>query len=191
MSELDNLKKQWRSVSIDAPQPDGLRGPEAFRKLEKTRSARQRMLRRYRMILIVAMLGIANGVALQRILDIPFWMMIYFCLFMLLAGVMNFMQMRKLAATDVVSLPVVDAINFIKWFSRMRNYVEMLLIAIGLPLVVMLICTIEHEEDEYLFLGGIAGGIIGAILGVLIDFRFRADLKAMRKFLDDNYEADI
>ena len=187
MSELEDLRKRWRSISIDAPHT-GAGAPESYRRIEKARNARQRMLRRYRMMLCIVVLGIANGIAIDFLIDMPVWLPIYFYLYMALAGVLNAMQLRKLTNTDVIALPTVEAIDFIKRFITMRNRTKIVMLSIGIPLIVLLICTLEHEEGQQTMLAGIAGGVIGGVLGFLIDRRFRADLRAMREFLGDTVQ---
>lgn len=190
MSELDDLKKRWRSVSIDAPQPSGLPGPEGCNRLTKTRSAKERMLRRYRMMLVIIMFSILDGTLLQRLVDISWWVMLYYYMYMVLAGVMNFMQMHKLSATDVVNLPVIDAITFLKRFSRLRTIIKTVMLTTGLPMIVLLIYSMEHDDGTQLMLAGLIGAIIGGIIGLLIDLRFRADIKAMQEFLDTSLPVD-
>lgn len=184
MSELDDLKARWRSISIEAP-ASGSDNPRDFRRLEKARSVRQRLIRRYRMMVWVMAFGILNGVALFRIVDFSWLTMIYFFLYMLLAGGLNLMQMFRLGNTDVVNLPVIDAIEFIKNFTRLRNRVEIILIVVCIPLVLLLLLSLEGEGQQEMLSGGITGGIIGAIIGIVIDRRFRADLKALLAFLGD------
>ena len=189
MSELEDLRKRWRSISIDAPHT-GAGAPESYRRIEKARNARQRMLRRYRMMLCIVVLGIANGVTLDILMGMPVWISIYYYLYMALAGVLNAVQMRKLTETDVIALPTVDAIEFIKRFSAMRNRVKIIMLAIGLPLIVLLICALEHENGQQIMFAGIAGAIIGGAIGLMIDRRFRTDLKAMRQFLGETQEEE-
>lgn len=181
---MEELRKKWRSLSIDAPASGG--APGGNRRLPL--SEKQRVMARFRMLAIVGIAAMVFFMEVNNIFDIPAGVTIAYELFMALAIFINIFQLIQLRQADFAEMTTIEAISFIKRFSRRRSRFKILLIAIAIPLLCVFLWFIYLNHDsnfsEGIIAGGVSGGIIGGIIGFLIDRRFRKDLSAMSEIFD-------
>ena len=189
MTDLDNLKNQWKNISIDTPSTSMHGADDNMRDNAKAHSLTQRIIRRYRMMLIVVILGLLNSYPFMEVVNPPLWILIYYIIFIGLCGINLVSQMRRLELSDVVELPVVKAIRFTENFIRKRARMRNIQMFFGFIFVILLGIWLfnEHQLDSAttLIVGGLTGGIIGGILGYIVDTRFKRDLLDLKRFFGD------
>lgn len=182
---IEELRKKWRSLSIEAPSSGGTPGEQHRLPL----SQKQRIMMRLKCLSVAGVVFMIYFLTIIDTLMLPLWLTIAYELFMAIAIGVNIYQMRLLGKADFAMMTTVEAISFVKDFTRLRSRCKLYMILIAIPLVIVLLWIIAREHDpalqEGIVIGGISGGIIGGAIGFLIDRRFRKDLREMSRILGD------
>lgn len=180
-NNIEELRKNWRRLSIEAPAFGG--APETPRLLPT--SEKQRVARRLRILSVAGVLFMLYMLLCLKYISYPAWLVIAYEIFMGLTVFLNLFMLRKLNKADLAVMTTVDAIEFIRYFTKLRNRCKIFLITLAVPLVAMIIWVSYDAGDHNCVIGGIAGGIIGGLIGLNIDRKFRRDLKTMAEVLGD------
>ncbi len=179
--DIEQLRNKWRRLSIEAPAP----GPRPGGDRPLPHSEKQRIIRRLRALAVAGCLFMLYFVLLIRNYPTPLWLTLTYELFMAIAVCVNIYMLRMLRRTDLGEMTTVEAIAFIKRFTRLRMRFKFILTSLAVPLVALIIWALDDGTDSGVIFGAITGALLGAIVGFSIDRRFKRDLKAMRKILGE------
>ncbi len=179
--DIEQLRNKWRRLSIEAPAP----GPRPGGDRPLHHSEKQRIIRRLRALAVAGCLFMLYFVLLIRNYPTPLWLTLTYELFMAIAVCVNIYMLRMLRRTDLGEMTTVEAIAFIKRFTRLRMRFKFILTSLAVPLVALIIWALDDGTDSGVIFGAITGALLGAIVGFSIDRRFKRDLKAMRKILGE------
>lgn len=180
MKDIDKLKEQWRKIDISAPEaPKG----KSFAPGEMPHSIRDRICRMQKRMMLVAAAGIICSPAVRNTLETPGWFIACYCGYFVIALILNVIQFRMLRNADFSSFTTIHAINFIERFAVTRARFRSILICLAVPMVVTMLCIIDHENEPATIISAAAGCVIGVILGLVINNRFKRNINLMRKYL--------
>lgn len=181
MKDIDELKRKWREIEI--PAPDASAGKGNFRR-EIPRSLKERICRMLQRMLLLAAIGLLTAPSFSKNFDAPLWFTICFIGYFTLAAMFNLYQLRMLKHADFSTATTVEAIEFVRRFSITRARCKTILICLAIPLVVIIICMIDHESEPVSLLGVLVGCVIGSIIGLIINRKFKKNIALMLKYLE-------
>ena len=180
MKDIDELKRKWRE--IDIPTPDAPSGDGKIRR-EVPRSIKNRILRMQKRMLLIGILACMSAPSLLKIIELPRWFLTFYIGYFILAVIFNFIQIRMLNRVDFPTATTVEAISFVKRFSIVRARCRTILICLAVPLLITMVCLLDHEEEPALLFSAIGGCVIGAIIGIIINNKFKKNIALMRRHL--------
>lgn len=198
MNNIDNLKRTWQQINVEAPEMhdsdrrktdsrDSDDRIKSYRRLllesESVPTVKQRLISRLKRPIFAAGACLASIAFLIRDFNIPLWFIIIYCAFVVTAIALTLYQIRLLRNTNFATMTTVEAISFVRRFIIIRQRCKSALLSVGIPIVVVLMWLLDSHKEPALLIGGIAGAIIGAVLGFYMNHRFKKDLQLIEDTL--------
>ncbi len=182
--DLDSIKSQWQKA--DAPKcPDSEKLLELTRK-KNVRTTSEKLARRFRSLGVVSFLAIAFVGPLRNILgplgDNLAWV---YALFMIAMGVMDLSLYRRIQQGHWMELPIAHAYQAVTRFRILRLRLQVVSIALAIPLLAWMLWIFYHHEDEGLFIGGLIGLVTGLVVGLCTNARINREIRFLKDQLSD------
>lgn len=180
MNDIDELKREWKEIDIPAPDAPIGNGQNSH---AVPRSIKDRLLRLQKRMLLISACGIICVPGCLNMLQTPTWLAICFCIYFLLAIVINIYQIKMLDKADMATLTTVEAIEFVERYAVTRSRCKALLICLAVPLLIGLLLVLDHESEPGMIYGFIAGAVTGGAIGFIINRKFKKNIALLRRYL--------
>jgi len=173
--DINELQNKWSEMNRRLSKLENTISKEKF---DKMKTAQEKLVTQYRMF--VRMAGIFVFVSL-----VSWWRMfggtmgILFAAYFLIAMIMDYILMRKVASIDVAEMPLKEVAERAKSCRRLHHICQIILI----PLAVALLGALcySRTEDIYFLWGCAAGAALGLCLGLMTYFRLMNSYKKLMR----------
>lgn len=171
----EELKDRWRA--LDTPRPADLPDPVIDNVTSgKITSARERLMRRYRMMsLAVAPTGIICTLMTYRML--PLWGVAIIISFFIASALMDHYLYRGIRSIDLSSQGVEEVARKARFYRKLHHIFQIILIPWAAAIISVYFSCFA-QEDVMLW-GMAAGGATGLGVGLAIYFQMMRDYRNM------------
>lgn len=188
--DLDDLKDKWQKLEVRADRlEEDNRRLAAELARGRVQSVKTKLVRHYRIAFYQCFMLPVFAPTLVVVLDFAPWVAWVYGIFGLVMAVLNGLFARSIEKTDIISLPVAEAL---KEAIRMRTRHRRLRTA-GIIMCIVVISSmfgqvIGVDDGSFFFDGMVSGMIIGLVIGIPLglvkEFRARRLIRRMREELE-------
>lgn len=198
MKDLDQLKQTWQKINITTGDAnidltEKISATEGKKRKHNRKDAiftvKERMIWQLTRPLYAVIPCLCLIITLFRDFNMPLWYTIIYCGFLVLAAFLSRYQVRRLRNADFTSFTTIEAINFIKRFTIVRQRIKIVLISLAVPIIVILMWIFESHNEPDMLLGGLIGAVLGGFIGIHINRRFKKELRKMEEILGTDDES--
>lgn len=171
----EELKNRWRE--LDTPRNGDIPDPVIDNVTSgKITSARERLMRRYRMMCVaVAPTGIICTIMTHDLL--PFWGMAVIISFFAVAALMDYYLYRGIRSIDLSAWGVEEVARKARFYRRRHHIFQIILIPWAALILGVYFSCFAHEEA--MLWGMAAGGLVGLGAGLAVYFQMMRDYRRM------------
>lgn len=177
----EELKNRWRELGTprpgDRPDPVIESDPVIDNVTSgKVSSARERLMRRYRMMfLAVAPAGILCTLMIHDLL--PVWGMVVIMSFFAVAALMDYHLYRGIRSIDLSTEGVEEVARKARFYRRRHHIFQIILIPWAA--VILGVYFSSFAQEEAMLWGMAAGGLVGLGAGLAMYFQMMRDYRSM------------
>ena len=184
--DFDELKKSWQeqSVRIERLEKQNRYLTQQVR-FSSLATKRSKLLRDYRILVIVAILMLPFIVMSFPIIGVTSRTEVFFMFGMAALVVINAYILFYIKSIDITRLSVRDALTKVFALERKRLILRYVSIAIAVCIISMMLYDLYFIGEIAAITGACVGGVVGAILGLRKEMEIRAIIKDMREDLED------
>lgn len=188
--DLDDLKDKWQKLEVRADRlEEDNRRLAAELARGRVQSVKTKLVRHYRIAFCQCFMLPLFAPTLIVVLDFAPWVAWVYGIFGIVMAVLNGLFARSIEKTDIISLPVAEAL---KEAVRMRTRHRRLRTA-GIIMCIVVISSmfgqvIGVDDGSFFYDGMVSGMIIGLVIGIPLglvkEFRARRLIRRMREELE-------
>lgn len=179
-NQLEELKKQWKGLNSA-----GIAMGESVKDFYPSHrgiSRRSRLMRHYRLFLIVALVYIVVGPAtLYPTGLLPAWKCIVLSLFFAFAALQSYIMYYKIRRLDFAHMNTFELLTHIENIYRTYSRQTIGGICCAVPIMIMLLTSFWMSGPA--FIGGVVGAIFGGVLGIMKNCEIRRNIREIREEL--------
>ena len=171
----EELKNRWRE--LDTPRNGDIPDPVIDNVTSgKASSARERLMRRYRMMfLLVSPVGILCTIMTHDLL--PLWGMVVILSFFAVAALMDYYLYRGIRSIDLSAEGVEEVARKARFYRRRHHVFQIILIPWAAVILGIYFSCFAQEES--MLWGMAAGGLVGLGAGLAVYFQMMRDYRRM------------
>ena len=190
--ELEDLKQNWKEMNkrIDNLEKENRSLTERIRK-GKAVSAKQRLIRRFRLLVVVCLCSPACLVNINFDGAVGDWTIRLFILFFMVMAAHKGYMCWKLTNIDYNRMTVKEALLSIYQLKKVQRVGTVIGLTLAVPVLLTLFIDFYRAQNEYLLYGAWSGLIIGGIMGLFIRKRIRQEFKEMYDALNDELDGEL
>lgn len=186
--DLDSIKSQWQKADATPKTHDTGKLLELARK-KNVRTASEKLANRFRTLGVVSFLAIVCAQPLSRILGEKAWpLVLVYMLFMITLGVMDLWLYSTIKKGRWMELPIAHAYEAVTRFRIRRLRLQVVSIALAIPLLAWMLWIFYQHENEGLFIGGLVGLVAGLIAGLITNARINREIRYLKNQLSDQVD---
>jgi hypothetical protein len=168
---IEELKNEWQALSTMSKESNDTMVKDVVN--GKITSARERLMKQYKLFTIVAPFLCVAQLALWRLL--PVYTIIYSIIYFAIAGMMDYYLYKGIKGLDLSTEGVTQVATKAKFYRRRHHLFQLIL----LPMVVVLISLYFSSATEWQQLGIVVGIVIGLAIGIPVYLSIMRDYKQL------------
>ncbi|MBR6519717.1 MAG: hypothetical protein IKT77_01885 [Paludibacteraceae bacterium] len=183
---IDELKSQWKSMElrIDRLEKDNKQLLSRISN-ERMKSVREKLLARYRALIIVCIFSPLWMVLMNNLYHIDIEVSIVYAFFFYVMALANFYMCKLIKKVDCSKLTIKDALIAVTKVEEYLRKFQFLGWILGFPLIIIMFDVFKDMGHPEIIYGACVGLVIGGIIGYFYDRKTRRLIRELRQTLAD------
>lgn len=179
-NQLEELKKQWKGLnSVGSAMTEC---DKDFIPVPRNSSRRGRLMKHYRICIIISLVYIVVGPATLYPTDLlPLWKCVVLSLFFVVSAIESYIMYDKLRRLDFGRMTTFDLLKLVE--DIYRTYIRQTICGISIVVPVLFMLFTSFWASVPAFVGGVVGAIVGGIIGIIKNREIRRNIMAIREEL--------
>jgi hypothetical protein len=187
--DLNQLKEQWKRLDANDLGVDQIHNAiVSGRRYKRAATIAARLSRRHLCLAILSALAPMLLLPLSASIDVPLaFGALYTGYFLIMIG-FNLSLSKTARQLQLADVPVRDALIATTCYAVAYRRLNIIGLALALPLVVYLLMVLQAAGIRAAVVGGWIGLAVGVVAGVALEWRVRVDIRALRQALREDLD---
>ena len=183
---IDELISQWKSMElrIDRLEKDNKQLLSRISN-ERMKSVREKLLARYRALIIVCIFSPLWMVLMNNLYHIDIEVSIVYAFFFYVMALANFYMCKLIKKVDCSKLTIKDALIAVTKVEEYLRKFQFLGWILGFPLIIIMFDVFKEMGHPEIIYGACVGLVIGGVVGYLVERKTRRLIRELRQTLAD------